>query len=347
MFNILPLSQDLRESVQHKINNKTKPLGSLGLLEALALQVALIQNSATPQINHPEFVIFAGDHGIAQEGVSPFPQEVTTQMVLNFLNGGGAINSFCTQHKLVLSIVDAGIVGELPASNGVIQRKIAAGTQNFSKQAAMSIAQLEQAFSYADQLISEKAQSGCNLIGFGEMGIANTTSAAAIMAAVLNLPVSECVGRGTGLDDAGVLHKQKVIEQALDFHQVDSGDAKLVLATFGGFEIAMMVGAMLSAASQQMVILVDGFIASAAALIAIKLNPLVRDYMVFCHQSDEQAHGRMLAAMEAQPLLNLGLRLGEGSGAALAYPLIVSAIGFLNEMASFASAAVSNTDSAN
>ena len=342
MFNILPLSQDLKASIQHKINMKTKPLGSLGRLEELALQVALIQNSAAPQINQPAFIVFAGDHGIAQEGVSPFPQEVTKQMVLNFLNGGGAINSFCAQHQLTLSIVDAGIIDELPTFERLIDCKIGAGTQNFALQAAMTFEQVDQAFTYSDTLILEKSRAGCNLIGFGEMGIANTTSAAAIMAAVLKLPAIECVGRGTGLDDAGVLYKQEVIERALDFHQIDHNDAQLILATFGGFEIAMMVGAMLSSATHKMVILVDGFIASAAALIAVKLNPLAKDYMVFCHQSDEQAHGRMLAAMDAQPLLNLGLRLGEGSGAALAYPLVVSAVGFLNEMASFEAAGVSN-----
>jgi len=341
MFNILPLQQTLKESIENKINSKTKPVGSLGLLESLALQVAMIQNSTTPQINKPEFIVFAGDNGIAAEGVSPFPQEVTTQMVLNFLQGGGAINSFCAQHKLTLSVVDAGVAGALPEVDGLINRKIAAGTENFLKQAAMSPEQLEQAFIAADEIVSEKAASGTNLLGFGEMGIANTTCAAAIMAALLQLPVSECVGRGTGLDDAGVLHKQQVIEQALDFHELDNADARLILATFGGFEIAMMTGAMLSAAAHNMVILVDGFIASAAALLAMKIAPAAREYMVFCHQSDEQAHGRMLAAMDAKPLLNLSLRLGEGSGAALAYPLVVSAVGFFNEMASFESAGVS------
>lgn len=342
MFNILPLPQTLKASIQNKIDTKTKPLGSLGMLETLALQVALIQNCATPKINKPEFIVFAGDNGIAAEGVSPFPQEVTTQMVLNFLSGGGAINSFCAQHQLQLSVVDAGVAGVLPSATGLINRKIAMGTQNFLKQAAMTQIQVEQAFSAGHDIVSEKAAAGTNLLGFGEMGIANTTCAAAIMASLLKIPVSECVGRGTGLDDAGVLHKQQVIEQALNFHQLDSDDAQLILATFGGFEIAMMTGAMLSAAANNMVILVDGFIASVAALVAVKIAPLAREYMVFCHQSDEQAHGKMLAAMDAKPLLNLSLRLGEGSGAALAYPLVVSAVGFLNEMASFESAGVSN-----
>ena len=306
------------------------------------MQVANIQGTVSPVISSPEFIIFAGDNGIVKEGVSPFPQEVTAQMVLNFIAGGAAINCFCKQHNINLTVVDAGVAGDLPKAEQLVDCKIAAGTHNFLTQAAMAPAQLAQAFAKASELIIAKAEQGCNLIGFGEMGIGNTSSAAAIMASLLALPAADCVGRGTGLDDAGVAHKQQVIDKALAFHGLDGKDPMAVLATFGGFEMAMMTAAMLAAASQKMVILVDGFIATAAALVASRINPLSQEYMVFCHQSNEQAHARLLQELNAKPLLDLGLRLGEGSGAALAYPLIVSALGFLNEMASFASAGVSN-----
>lgn len=342
MYNISSISTELKAAIENKINNKTKPLGSLGQLEALAKQIALIQESLSPCLNKPEFIVFAGDNGIAEEGVSPFPQEVTSQMVLNFMAGGAAINSFCAQHGINLTVVDAGVATELPEFDALHNCKIALGTNNFLQEKAMSKEQLQQAFASAATIVAQKAETGCNVIGFGEMGIGNTTCAAAIMSCLLELPASECVGRGTGLDDAGVLHKQHVIEQAQEKYQLSSHDALSVLETFGGFEIAMMTGAMLSAAEQKMVILLDGFIASAAALLAVKLEPLARSYMVFCHKSDEQAHAKLLSALQAQPLLDLSLRLGEGSGAALAYPLLQSAVGFFNDMASFESAGVAN-----
>lgn len=342
MFNISPLSLSLKKTIQSKIDTKTKPLGSLGRLESLALQIALIQNSESPKINSPEFIVFAGDHGIAEEGVSPYPQEVTVQMVLNFIGGGAAINCFCRQHNIKLSVVDAGVAHPLPVHEGLINCNLGAGTHNFLKEAAMTQTQLKQAFVNAKNLIDTKAKSGCNLVGFGEMGIGNTTSAAAIMAAMLGLSASDCVGRGTGLDDNGLANKVAVLDKALAHHQLDGTDPMAVLATFGGFEVAMIVGAMLAAASNSMVILVDGFIASSAALLACSISPACREYMVFCHQSNEQAHVRLLAALKAEPLLDLGMRLGEGSGAAVAYPLIESAVGFLNEMSSFESAGVSN-----
>lgn len=270
-FSIPPLDMTLKASLQAKIDNKTKPLGALGQLENLALQLGLIQQTLSPALRRPLILVFAGDHGITEEGVSPYPQAVTQQMVLNFLAGG----------------------------------------------------------------------AGSNIMGFGEMGIGNTTSASALAAVLCDLPVEQCVGRGTGLDDAGVKHKADVIHQALAHHKVNATDTLTVLATFGGFEIVMMAGAMLGAAKRRCALLIDGFIATAALLTASRIAPAILDYCIFAHCSDEAGHALLLEQLKAKPLLNLGLRLGEGTGAALAYPLVQAAVNFLNEMASFDSANIS------
>lgn len=342
-FHIRPLSQERAAAIQHHIDFKTKPLSALGQLEQVARQVALIQDTLTPTLRRPHLLVFAADHGIAAEGVSSYPQEVTYQMVLNFLRGGAAINVFCRQHGLELQVVDAGVKGSFAAHPGVIDAKIAEGTRNFAHEPAMSAEQCAQALAKGAALAREVAATGCNILSFGEMGIANTSAAAVLMHHFTGLPLSACLGRGTGLNDEQLRHKTSVLTTAVQHHPPLNAPLD-VLATFGGFEIVQMAGAMLAAAEAGLVLLIDGFIATAALLAAAALHPTVREYCLFTHQSDEAGHGRMLAYLQARPLLNLGLRLGEGTGCALAYPLVESAVRFFNEMASFESAGVSQRE---
>ncbi|MDA7746106.1 nicotinate-nucleotide--dimethylbenzimidazole phosphoribosyltransferase [Psychromonas sp.] len=350
MFEIIaPLEKVTPEFVselQSKIDFKTKPLGSLGLLEEVAFKAALLQRSLTPVFSNPSIIIFAADHGVAEEGVSLFPQVVTEQMVLNFLNGGAAINCFSNQHDITLKIVNAGVKADFSAvkHDHFINSPIANGTYNFALQSAMTAEQCLAAINKGAEITQSQFEQGCNVIGFGEMGIANTTSAAAIMSAILNLAGKQCAGKGTGIDDVTVSLKAKVIDEAINKYQLNDADTLTILQTVGGFEIAMMVGGMLKAAELSMLVLVDGFIASSAALVASELNDDFLQYTQFCHQSEEQAHQLLLTNMAATPLLNLGMRLGEGSGVAVAYPLLVSALTFLNEMSSFADAGVSESD---
>ena len=335
------LDSSIRSQLQAKIDQKTKPLGALGKLETLALKVGLIQQSLSPILRNPVILVFAADHGITAEGVSPYPQAVTYQMVLNFLAGGAAINVFAQQNQIALRIIDAGVNAEFPNQTDLINAKIANGTANFLHSAAMSVEQCQLAIARGRDLARAEIAKGSNLMGFGEMGIGNTSSASALMSAVCQLPIEECVGRGTGLDDAGVLHKQAIINQALKFHQAAFDDPLKILACLGGFEIAMMVGAMLGAAEQGAALLIDGFIASTALLIASRLKPAIIDYAIFTHRSGEAGHSRLLSEFNAEPLLDLGMRLGEGTGAAMAYPIVQAAVNFLNQMASFDSARVS------
>ena len=345
-FNITRPDQGLAAALQHKIDQKTKPLGALGQLEALARKVGLIQQSLTPQLAQPQMLVFAGDHGAAKAGVSAFPQDVTWQMVENFLAGGAAINVFARQNGLALSVVDAGVAHEFGSRPGLIDAKVAAGTASYIDQPAMSPDQCAAAIARGADIVRGLAASGCSVVGFGEMGIGNTASASLITHCLTGVSLAECVGRGTGLDDAGLVRKQALLDKALSRYRSVGGsdDALAVLAEFGGFEIAMMVGAMLAAAEAKMVLLIDGFIVSSAALTAARLFPAFTDYCVFCHRSAEPGHQAQLQAMQAEPLLDLGLRLGEGTGAALAYPLVRAALAFLNEMASFESAGVSGQD---
>ena len=330
----------LAARLQHTIDHKTKPLGALGQLEALALQLGLIQRSESPALVQPQMVVFAADHGIAAEGVSAFPQAVTTQMVANMLAGGAAINVFARQHGFALQVVDAGVAADLSAHPQLLARKIAFGTKNICLEPAMTRDQAEAALN-AGMAVMQSLPG--NVVAFGEMGIANTSPAALLVARLTGASVIEATGRGTGLDDAQLLHKQAVLGRALLRHTASQPlDALGELAALGGFEIAMMTGAMLQAASERRVVLVDGFIAGAAALVACQLVPAVRDYLVFCHRSAETGHRRLLAHLNARPLLELDLRLGEGTGALLAWPLVVSAAAFLKEMASFESAGVSD-----
>ncbi|MBL0741013.1 nicotinate-nucleotide--dimethylbenzimidazole phosphoribosyltransferase [Chryseolinea lacunae] len=344
-FRIQPPDQSLRAALQTKIDNKTKPLGALGRLEALALQIGLIQGTSTPTLHAPHMLIFAGDHGIAAEGVSAYPQEVTWQMVMNFLQGGAAINVFSKQHQLQLYVVDAGVNYDFPENlPGLLSHKIAKGTQNFLHEQAMKIEAAQRCIDQGAEVVTSIFNKGCNVVGFGEMGIGNTSSASMLMSGLLNIPIDQCTGRGTGLDDERLHHKIDILTKAQQRHGALASPLEL-LATFGGFEIAQMVGAMLQAAEHKMIILVDGFIVSAAFLVAHAIDPNLKSYGVFCHRSQEQGHAHMMRALDVQPLLDLGMRLGEGTGAAMAYPLLASAVAFLNEMASFESAHVSEKNS--
>ncbi|WP_316931424.1 nicotinate-nucleotide--dimethylbenzimidazole phosphoribosyltransferase [Hymenobacter swuensis] len=340
MFSIPALNPALAPAIQHKIDHKTKPLGALGQLEGLARQICLIQQTLTPTLHQPHLLVFAADHGIAREGVSKYPPEVTYQMVLNFVQNGAAINVFCRQHGITLKILDAGVAGSFADYPTVIDQKIAPGTRSFLHEPAMTAQECTRALEAGAAVVREVAATGCNVLGCGEMGIGNTSAATLLMHRFTGLPLAECLGRGTGLDDAQLRHKAAVLAAAAETH-AHLTEPLDILAACGGFELVQMAGAMLQAAALGMVVLVDGFIATAALLAAARLHPEVLAYCVFCHQSDEAGHARLLAHLGAWPLLQLGLRLGEGTGCALAYPLLLAAVGFLTEMASFESAGVS------
>ncbi|WP_298928487.1 nicotinate-nucleotide--dimethylbenzimidazole phosphoribosyltransferase [uncultured Ramlibacter sp.] len=333
----------LVQRLQAKLDGKTKPLGALGRIEALALQIGLILGTESPQLLQPQLVVFAGDHGLAARGVSAYPSDVTWQMVGNFLAGGAAVSVLARQHGLALTVVDCGVRHAFAPSPGLIVRKIAPGTQDASAGPAMSAAQCEQAIANGKELV--QGLPG-NALLLGEMGIGNTSSASLLLARLTGAGLVDCVGSGTGLDEAGMARKRAILQEVLQLH-ADAKEPLQALAAFGGFEIATMVGAVLEAAQQRRVILVDGFIASAAVLVACKLEPHVVQRCVFSHRSGECGHGLLLRHLgpdsntPARALLDLGLRLGEGSGAALAWPLLVSACAVLREMASFGEAGVS------
>ncbi len=339
------LSGELAPQLKKLIDMKTKPPGSLGRLEEIALRIGLIQNTLRPIINKPTFFVFAGDHGAAREGVSAYPPQVTAQMVLNFLSGGAAINVFTRQHNIDLHVVDAGVDYEFPPESDLIDRKIGRSTKNYLQEPAMSEEECRKAMQAGAVLIRDRAKEGTNLVGFGEMGIGNTSSASLLLSVLGDIPLEECVGPGTGLDPEGLRKKRSLLQQARERHStLDSSDPFQVLRTFGGFEVAMMTGAMLAAAENSQILLVDGFIATSALLVASRMEPSVLDYCIFAHRSQEPAHRLMLQLLQANPLLDLDLRLGEGTGAALAYPLVESAVRFLNEMASFEEAGVSRKE---
>lgn len=326
----------LRRRLQRRLDQKTKPLGSLGRIEALALQIGTILRSEQPTFVQPQLVVFAGDHGLAAHGVSAYPPDVTWQMVDNFLSGGAAVSVLARQHGLALSVVDAGVRHAFAPRAGLLDKKVAPGTADALHGPAMTEAQCAQAVQAGREVVRDLPG---NALLLGEMGIANTSSAALLLARLTQQPIEHCIGRGTGLDDAGLLRKQAVLCRVLAAHP-HAEDPLHVLAAFGGFEIAMLVGAVLQAVEEHRVVVVDGFITGAAVLVAQRLSPTVVDGCVFAHRSDEAGHARMLRALGATPLLDLGLRLGEGSGAALAWPLLQSAVRLLREMASFDAAGV-------
>ncbi|WP_375445537.1 nicotinate-nucleotide--dimethylbenzimidazole phosphoribosyltransferase [uncultured Fibrella sp.] len=336
------LDRSLENRLQHIIDHKTKPLGALGQIETLAVHIGLIQQTETPTLTNPHILVFAGDHGIAADGVSAYPAEVTYQMVLNFMNGGAAINVFTRQNGLRLVVCDVGVRGTFDSNTAeFVKFKVQPGTQNMRHQPAMSSDDTEAAMDAGRLLVDGVHHRGCNVVGFGEMGIGNTSSASLLMHRLLNVPVGQCVGRGTGLTDEQLTHKLAILTEVSDRY-ADLTDPMALLSAMGGFEIAAIVGGMLRAAENGMVILVDGFISTASLLVAQALDPAVIDYCVFTHRSDETGHRLMLERLNASPLLNLGLRLGEGTGCALAYPLVQASVAMLNEMASFDSAGVSN-----
>ncbi len=322
------------------IDGKTKPPGSLGRIEELAAQVARVQGSLTPRMETCRHIIFAADHGLALEGVSAFPQAVTREMVKNFLAGGAASNVFARANGIDLAVVDAGVAGEPLRADGLVSARIAGGTASALAGPAMTTAQAEQALAEGERMARGMPSDALSV---GEMGIGNTSSAALLAAKLNGRPVAEFTGRGTGLDDAGLANKVAILEQAAA-RTPERLNGRTALTEYGGFEIAMMAGAMLAGAEDGRVVIVDGFIATAAAAVALDIDPTARPAMVFAHQSAEAGHRLLCDCIGARPLLHLEMRLGEGTGALLAWPVIRAAVAMLNEMASFESAGVSRSE---
>ena len=333
-FDIQPTDKRLQAEIQNKIDNLNKPKGSLGRLEELAMQVCLIQQSLEPSLAHPCHLLLGGDHGIEREGVSVSPREVTWQQMLNFTRGGGGVNMFCRQHGFKLRIVDVGVDYDFTGVPGIIDRKIARGTRNFLYEPAMTDDEFNRALLVGVDLVDACIAEGCRILSIGEMGIGNTSPSSIWMHLFGQIPLKDCIGAGAGLDKPGIQHKYDVLSRAVERYHGDP------LRYFGGFEMIAAIGAMLRAAEQHLIILVDGFIMTACAIAAIRLYPASQDYMVFTHQGDESGHKRMLDIVDAKPLLSLGLRLGEGTGALCAFPVIDSAVRMMNEMNNFASAKI-------
>lgn len=329
--------QDFETALAARIDGKTKPQGALGRIEALAAQVARVQQTLTPRLQSCCLTIFAADHGIARHGVSAYPSEVTRQMVLNFAAGGAAANVFCKANDVALQVVNAGVIGGRFLVPEVRNLPIGEGTASSLEGPAMTRAQRDAALATGRDIGQEGAWDA---VAFGEMGIGNTSAATLIAHALTGSELDAVIGRGTGLDDAGLAAKRRILGQAAA-RRPGLTDPAEALSEFGGFEIAMIAGAMLGAAEARRIILVDGFIATAAALIAVRMEPMCRDAMIFAHRSAEPGHQTILDALQAEPLLDLGLRLGEGTGAVLVWPMVKSAVAMLNDMASFDSAGVS------
>lgn len=339
-FKIEKPDESLRDAIKDKIDNLNKPKGSLGLLETLAEQICLIQQTLTPTLQHPCHLLFGGDHGIEREGVSVSPRDVTWQQMINFTRGGGGVNMFCRQHGFTLYIIDMGVDHDLTAYTDILNRKIAHGTKNFLYEPAMTEAQFNQAIETGCELVDRCHQDGCNIICMGEMGIANTSPSSIWMHLFGNIPLDECIGAGAGLNNPGLQHKREVLHKAVAHYIAHSDKENKLepLLYFAGFEMAGAIGAMLRAAELKMTVMVDGFIMSACMLAAFQLYPEVLRYAVFGHCGDESGHKRMLGLMHATPLLQLGMRLGEGTGALCAYPIIESAVRMVNEMNNFKNA---------
>jgi nicotinate-nucleotide--dimethylbenzimidazole phosphoribosyltransferase len=319
----------------------TKPQGSLGRLEELSIQLAGIYASPLPAIKEKVIIVMAGDHGVVAEDVSAFPQEVTPQMVLNFLNGGAAINALARQAGARLTIVDMGVCVEMPRHPGLLVRKVAPGTRNIAVGPAMTRLQAEQVLQAGIEVVEAEITRGLDVVATGDMGIGNTTPSAAIAAAFSGQPPAQIAGRGTGLDNAGLQRKIAVIERALAVNQPNPLDGLDVLSKVGGFEIGGLAGVMIGAAAHRKAVVVDGFISTAAAMIAVAVAPEVRPYLIAAHRSKENGHGIMLDWLGIQPLLDFDLRLGEGTGAALALPILEASLAILRDMATFGEAGVS------
>lgn len=334
-FNIDAPEDTLRPSIQTKIDNLNKPKGSLGRLEELAMQICLVQQTLTPTLNHPCHLLLGGDHGIEREGVSVSPREVTWQQMINFAKGGGGVNMFCRQHGFKLRIVDVGVDYDLSQVDGIIERKIARGTRNFLYEAALTEEEFDKAIETGAALVDDCIAEGCQIICIGEMGIGNTSPSSIWMHLYGDIPLEDCIGAGAGLDAPGIRHKYEVLSKALE-----NWNGENPIRYFGGLEMVAAIGAMLRAAEQHLIILIDGFIMTACALAATQLYPNSQPYMIFTHCGDESGHRRMLDLMNANPLLNLGLRLGEGTGALCTYPIVESAVRMINEMNNFDNARI-------
>ena len=334
-FKIQPVDKSLKGAIQEKIDNLNKPKGSLGRLEELAMQVCLIQQTLEPSLAHPCHLLLGGDHGIEREGVSASPREVTWQQMINFTHGGGGVNMFCRQHGFKLRIVDVGVDYDLSSVDGIINRKIARGTRNFLYEPAMTEEEYNQTIQVGCDLVDDCLAEGCKVLCIGEMGIANTSPSSIWMHLFGDIPLKDCIGAGSGLNSPGIQHKYDVLLRAVA--NFKDGDP---IRYFGGFEMVAAIGAMLRAAEQHLVVLVDGFIMTACALAAIRLYPDAQDYMIFTHCGDESGHQMMLDIIDAKPILNLGLRLGEGTGALCAFPIIDSAVRMVNEMNNFENAKI-------
>ncbi len=332
----------LEEKLQYKLDQKTKPLGSLGQMERIALQTGLIQQTLNPELNKPVMFTIAADHAITDEGVSPCPAEITWQQVLNFINGGGGIGLFCQHYGFDFYAVDAGVDYTFEPHPKLIDAKVRNRTRNFLQEPAMTTEECNRAMENGREIVKKVAKEGTNIVGFGEMGIGNTSPASALLSIYTNRPVEECTGPGSGLNSEGVNHKTEVIKKAIAKHGI-SDKPEENLARFGGLEIATIAGGMLEAAAQRMCILVDGFITTSAFMAAYEINSAVRDYAFFSHCSHEQGHIKMLNHVKGEAILNLDLRLGEGTGAAVALPVMQGSIAMLNKMTSFDEAKVFNT----
>ena len=336
-FNIQFSDKTLQESVQAKLDNLNKPKGSLGRLEELAMQVCLIQQTLNPSLAHPCHLLLGGDHGIEREGVSVSPREVTWQQMVNFTRGGGGVNMFCRQHNFHLRIVDVGVDYDLSGVKGIIDQKIARGTRDFLYEPAMTEEEFDRAIQIGSDLVDSCAAEGCRVLSLGEMGIGNTSPSSIWMSIFGDIPLKDCIGAGAGLNNDGIRHKYEVLSEALQKYQATIPQPSAInpLIYFGGFEMIAAIGAMLRAAELHIIILIDGFIMTACALAAIRLHPATQDYMIFTHCGDESGHQQMLNIVGAKPLLHLGLRLGEGTGALCAFPIIDSAVRMMNEMNNF------------
>jgi nicotinate-nucleotide--dimethylbenzimidazole phosphoribosyltransferase len=338
---IQPTDARLLVQAQARLDRLTKPIGSLGRLEELAARYVMITGEVKSKVPRGAVFTFAADHGVTVEGVSAYPSAVTPQMVLNFLRGGAGVNVLARHVGIEVRVVDIGVAFDFGAAPGLIHKKVMPGTKNLLVESAMSATQAEQALQVGIELATEAVQQGIGLIGTGEMGIGNTTASSAITAVLARRPVSEVTGRGTGIDEAGHAHKIDVIQRALDLHRLDSTDAMEVLAKVGGLEIGGLAGLMLGAAAARIPIVLDGFIAGAAALIAVGLQPRCKDYLIASHRSVERGHQAILDHLGLKPLFDLDLRLGEGTGACLGMSLVFAAIKILTEMATFDEAGVS------
>lgn len=337
-FNIKHPDECIKTALIDKIDNLTKPKGSLGRLEELALKIGWIQQTLSPELHKPHNILFAADHGIIEEGVTVSPKEVTWQQLGHFSRGGAGINFLCHQHGFELVLVDAGVDYDIPTGHGIIDRKMRRGTSNFLKGPAMSKEELNECITRGAGIVDMVHQKGCNIVSFGEMGSGNTSPSSMWMSIFTGIPIADCIGAGAGLDNAGIQHKLEVLSKAMDNYHGD-GTMEDKMAWFGGFEMAMAVGGMLRAAELGMIVLVDGFIMTSCMAAASYFYPEVLNYAIFGHQGDEAGHKLMLQTLGVQGLLHLGLRLGEGTGAVCAYPILQSAVNMINEMDSFA-----NTD---